>query len=77
MESPQCLEDISGALVTKDLCLPSRELMARHIRSLVKRTGITTLFIASDKDPDVPDLQQRVGDKVGIEGNLHWNTGII
>ena len=39
--------------------------MARHIRSLVKRTGITSLFIASDKDPDVPDLQRRVGTKVG------------
>ena len=65
MESPQCLEDIPGALVTQELCLPSRELVARHIRTLVKRTGITALFIASDKDPDVPDLQQRVGAKVG------------
>ena len=66
MASPQCLENIPGAVVTKDLCRPSKEYMAKHIRSLVEKTGITALFIASDRDPDVPDLEQRMGAKVGI-----------
>ena len=77
MESPQCLEDVPGALVTQDLCLPSRDLMARHIRSLVKRTGIISLFIASDKDPDVPDLQRRVGTKVGSVLQVYSGTPLL
>ena len=54
IESPQCLQDISGALVSEDLCLPFR--------------AFTTLFIASDKDPLHACMNlQRVGTKA--QGN--------
>ena len=64
MESPQCLEDLPEATVTQDLCLPSRELVASHIKSLAKKTGIKNVFVASDTNPNIPDLEERLGHKV-------------
>ena len=64
MESPQCLEDEPEAVVTQDMCLPSRVMIVRHIKVVARRTGIKNVFVASDTDPDIPDLQQRLGMEV-------------
>ena len=67
MESPQCLEDLpSAATVTQELCLPTRATIVRHISSVARRSGITNVFVASDSDPDVPQLQQELGTHVSM-----------
>ena len=67
MESLQCLEDTPGATVTVDICNPSREKIAADITTAVDRTGIKAVFIASDVDPQISDLQQRLGSHVCIK----------
>ena len=64
MESGQCLEDMPGAKVTKDLCLPPIDLVAKHVMSLVRQHGTRSVFVASDVTPDVHNLQQRLGRRV-------------
>ena len=67
MESGQCLDDIPGSKVTKDLCLPPMDLVAKHVLSLVRKHGTRSVFVASDVAPDVHNLKQRVGRKVSTK----------
>ncbi len=64
MESPQCLEDLPEATLTQDMCLPSRQIIAQHIQSVTQDLGISIVYISSDSDPDIPDLQRRLGPSV-------------
>lgn len=66
MESGQCLEDVPGGKVTKELCLPPMDLVAKHVMSLIRKHGTRSVFVASDVPPDVHDLKQRLGRKVRI-----------
>ena len=55
MESGQCLEDVPGSKVTKELCLPPMDVVAKHVMSLIRKHGSRSMFVASDHDvsPDV------------------------
>ena len=64
MESGQCLEDMPGTKVTQELCLPSTNQAAKQIKAAVKRTGYTSVYIASDTYPDMSQLQAKLGSKV-------------
>ena len=64
MESGQCLEDIPGGKVTKELCLPPIELVVKHVMSLIRKHGTRSVFVASDVAPDVHNLKQSLGRKV-------------
>ena len=68
MESGQCLEDRQGAKVTQELCLPSTKQAAKQISAAVKRTGHTSVYIATDAHPDFTQLQAALGSKVGEGG---------
>ena len=61
MESNQCLEHIPGAVVTKDLCLPSIELVTRHIADIAKKNSIQHVFVASDVDPKLNYIKEKLG----------------
>ena len=64
MESGQCLEDIPGAKITKELCLPPMDMVAKHVLSLIQRYGTRSVFVASDVPPDVHGLKEKLGSKV-------------
>ena len=64
MESDQCLEDVPGGKVTKELCLPPIDLVAKHVMSLIRKYGTRSVFVASDVPPDVHNLKQKLGRKV-------------
>ena len=68
MESGQCLEDRQGAKVTQELCLPSTKQAAKQISAAVRRTGHTSVYIATDAHPDFTQLQAALGSKVGEGG---------
>ena len=64
MESGQCLEDIPGVKITKELCLPPMDMIAKHVLSLIQRYGTRSVFVASDVPPDVHGLKEKLGSKV-------------
>ena len=64
MESVQCLEDMPGALITEDLCIPSVNSVSQHLIALTRRTKIYTVFVASDVEGETHGLQQQLGSKV-------------
>ena len=64
MESGQCLEDVRGSKVTKDLCLPPMNTVAKHVLSLIRKYGTRSVFVASDVRPDVHGLSEKLGKKV-------------
>ena len=64
MESGQCLEDIPGGKVTKELCLPPMDMVAKHVMSLIRKHGTRTVFVASDVSPDVHGLEEKLGNRV-------------
>ncbi|KAL5499922.1 hypothetical protein EMCRGX_G011394 [Ephydatia muelleri] len=66
MESGQCLEDRQGAKVTQELCLPSTKQAAKQISAAVRRTGHTSVYIATDAHPDFTQLQAALGSKVKL-----------
>ena len=67
MESGQCLEDIPGAVVTKDICLPSMNLVVQHVMSLIRKHGTRSVFVASDVSPDVHNLKEKLGRKASYK----------
>ena len=80
MESGQCLEDIPGAVVTKDLCLPFIYMVAQHVIELVRKHGTKSVFVASDVPPDVHNLKQKLGRKVTaaeLSSRHDYNTYIL
>ena len=64
MESGQCLEDIPGSKVTKELCLPPMDMVAKHVMSLIRKYGTRSVFVASDVSPNVHGLEEKLGRKV-------------
>ena len=64
MESNQCLEGIPGAVVTKELCLPSMELVTRHIADVAKKNSVQYVFVASDVDPKLSYIKKKLGKAV-------------
>lgn len=66
MESGQCMEEVPGATITRDLCLQSHEQITKHIQSLTKKTGIHHVFIASDVDPRLSYIKKKLGTAVSI-----------
>lgn len=69
MESVQCLEDVPGSKVTKDLCIPSVDVVTKHVMSLIAEHGIMPVFVASDVSPDVHNVKQMLGRKVSKIGS--------
>ena len=45
MESGQCLEDIPGAKITKELCLQPMDVVAKHVLSLIQKYGTIGLCL--------------------------------
>ena len=66
MESGQCMEEVPGATITRDLCLQSHEQITNHIQSLAKKTSIHHVFIASDVDPRLSYIKKKLGTAVSI-----------
>ncbi|XP_064393051.1 GDP-fucose protein O-fucosyltransferase 1-like isoform X2 [Halichondria panicea] len=66
MESGQCLEDIPNAKIDKDVCLPSMEVVKRHLLALLRKTGIKSLFVASDVEAEKYNMQTYIGRRYGI-----------
>ena len=64
MESGQCLEDVPGATITQELCLPSYEQITRHINTLADRTGVQHIFIASDIEPRLSYIRKKLATSV-------------
>ena len=64
MESGQCLEDVPGGKVTKEICLPSVDVVTRHVMSLIGEHGTMPVFVASDVSADVHNVKQMLGRKV-------------
>lgn len=53
--SPQCLPSPTGLKeVTQNICLPSLKLVAKTAVEMVKRYGVSAIFIASDANPSKP-----------------------
>jgi len=65
MESIQCLEDMPKAKITKELCLPPTDYMARQLIALSRELRIY-VFVASDVEGEKHSLQQLLERKVGV-----------
>ena len=66
MESPQCLEDIPGAQITQDLCIPPVHFVSQYLIALAREMRIYTVFVASDVAGEKHGLQQLLGRKVCV-----------
>lgn len=64
MESGQCLEDMPGAKITSDLCLPPVDFVARYLIALTREMRIYNVFVASDVEGEKHGLQQQLGRRV-------------
>ena len=64
MESLQCLEDTPDITITNELCFPSISQVVDDILIVSKHTNIYTIYIASDSQPNISELQQKLGSKV-------------
>lgn len=64
MESVQCLEGMPGAKITKDLCIPPTDFVARHVIAMAREKRVYTVFVASDVEGEKHELQQKLGRKV-------------
>ena len=64
MESGQCLEDVPGSKITKELCLPPMDMVTKHVMLLIRKYGTRSVFVASDVSPDKHGLKEKLGRKV-------------
>ncbi len=64
MESDQCLEDVPRAKIDKDICLPSMEVVKRQVLALLRRTGVQSVFVASDVEAEKYNIQTYIGRRV-------------
>ena len=64
MESGQCLKDVPRSKITKELCLPPMDMVAKRVMSLIRKYGTRSVFVASDVPPDVHGLEEKLGRKV-------------
>ena len=56
MASPQCVMD-PGKTLTKDMCLPSIEVVLSLTKKIVQQTGASFVFVATDKNPLTKELE--------------------
>ena len=66
MEACQCLEDMPGAQITPDLCLPPVDFVVRYLVDLTRRLRVYTVFVASDVTGETHQLQQLLGRTVSV-----------
>ncbi len=66
MASAQCLGDMPGAKITKDLCIPPVDFVSRHVIPLARSKRIYTVFVASDVEGEKHGIQQLLGTRVCI-----------
>ena len=59
----ECLEDTPDITITNELRFPSIFLV-NDILIVSKHTNIYTIYIASDSQPNISELQQKLGSKV-------------
>ena len=59
----ECREDTPDITITNELCFPSIFLV-NDILIVSKHTNIYTIYIASDSQPNISELQQKLGSKV-------------
>ena len=64
MESVQCLEDMPGAKITQDLCIPPVDFVSRYLIALCRKMRVYTVFVASDVAGEKHGLQQLLGTRV-------------
>ena len=59
MASPQCLgyRGEHGVL-TKDICYPAKDQIIQQVINKVKQTNVDAIFIATDEDDLIEELQQ-------------------
>ena len=62
MSSYQCLG--AEEAIAHGMCLPSRQGVGDQLGAALARVGLGAVFVASDVDPDVKDLQRRLGPHV-------------
>lgn len=59
--APQCLgyRNEHGK-ATMELCLPSLSTIVRKLKRIIKSTGATSVFVASDSDHLIPELSKEL-----------------
>jgi peptide-O-fucosyltransferase len=65
MESLHCLEN-TNLVLTDEMCLPSTEQIARATQEVLKRHGLSVVYIGSDVPPPLQELRQRLGSEVDV-----------
>ncbi len=61
MASPQCLDDNNlNRKLTKELCLPSKQIILDQLEVVVKEKQIKNIYIATDKDPMLNEIKNRL-----------------
>ena len=58
MASPQCLGYSGQQKVTKTICFPPKEEIIQRTTRIVKNINAKYVFVATDHDPMVQDLEQ-------------------
>ncbi|KAK7501154.1 hypothetical protein BaRGS_00007639 [Batillaria attramentaria] len=72
MASPQCLGYDSDKMVTKDICFPTAKAVVSQTKSAVKAVGATVVYVATDKDPMIHQLEEALGEKVRVIHQDPW-----
>ncbi|XP_071479958.1 GDP-fucose protein O-fucosyltransferase 1-like [Diadema antillarum] len=80
--SPQCLgPNNEFGEVTDDLCMPPRKVVIKQIKDAVKKVKATAVFVASDVDPNIKELQAALPKKVKViqnkPANPHMDLAIL
>ncbi|XP_035667533.1 GDP-fucose protein O-fucosyltransferase 1-like [Branchiostoma floridae] len=60
MASPQCTDIMPGRTVTHKMCFPSREEILRKTKNAILATRAKFVFVATDNDPLVEELEQHL-----------------
>ncbi|KAK7100919.1 GDP-fucose protein O-fucosyltransferase 1-like [Littorina saxatilis] len=72
MASPQCLGYKNNKEVTKEICIPSVDIILSLTKEVVESTKATTVYVATDKDPMLDTLKNTLGDKVKVIHQDPW-----
>ena len=57
MASPQCLGYSRYRVLTKEICFPVKENIVNHTQKVVIATGAKSVFVATDNDPMLAELE--------------------
>ncbi|CAH1776158.1 unnamed protein product [Owenia fusiformis] len=60
MASPQCMGYQNTEPLTKEICYPSEETILRQVKNAVLKTNAKHIFVATDKNPMIKELEQHL-----------------